>query len=282
MDRRQALRTLGAAAAAAPLATLARLAAAAPSPAGARLDRLGIQLYTVRDVLAKDFDGTLAAIRAAGYREVEMFFRFGRTPAQVKQSIAAAGLTSPATHTDLPGFRKDPAKVAGEAVEAGHRWIVVAYVNPDERKTLDDWKRRRDEITTCAEAAKKAGIGFAYHNHDFEFATVEGVVPYEMLTTTTDPALVKLEMDLFWTVQAGQDPLPWITRWPGRVTMVHVKDRKKDGTMVTVGDGAIDFATLLAEGRKRGLQHWFVEHDQPKDSLDFARKSAAYLGGLRA
>lgn len=241
------------------------------------LDRIGIQLYSVRSLMAQDFDGTLRALAGIGYREVEFAGWYGRTPAQIKAAVAAAGLSAPSAHVDLAAFRADPAKLCGEHAEAGHRTVVIAWMLPAERKTLDDWKRRADEFTRFAEAAKRAGLGFGYHNHEFEFVPIDGTVPFELLTTRTDPSLVRLELDLYWATVAGADPVAWLRRWPGRVTMVHVKDRSVDGKMVDVGAGTVPFDVLLREARRLGLTHAFVEHDAPADPMGFARASYAWL-----
>lgn len=274
MQRREWLVRMGAAAVAAPwLVRRPPEAAASATP----LERVGIQLYSVRSLLARDFDGTLRALAAIGYREVEFAGWHGRTPAQVKTAVAAAGLAAPSAHVDLASFRTDPARLCGEHAEAGHRAVVIAWMSPAERKTLDDWRRRAEEFTRFAEAARRAGLAFGYHNHEFEFVPVEGTVPFEVLASATDPALVTLELDLYWATVAGADPLAWMRRWPGRVTMVHVKDRSADGRMVDVGAGTIGFDALLREARRLGLRHAFVEHDNPTDPMGFARASYGWL-----
>ncbi|MCU0623501.1 MAG: sugar phosphate isomerase/epimerase [Gemmatimonadaceae bacterium] len=277
MQRRDWLVRTGAAAMAASLGWRRAAAAEATESADRPLERIGIQLYSVRSLMAQDFDGTLRALAGIGYREVEFAGWFGRTPAQVKAAVAAAGLTAPSAHVDLAAFRADPAKLCAEHAEAGHQTVVIAWMLPAERKTLDDWKRRADEFQRFAEAAKRAGLGFGYHNHEFEFMPIDGTVPFELLTTRTDPALVRLELDLYWATVAGVDPLAWMRRWPGRVRMVHVKDRSAEGKMVDVGAGVIAFDALLREARRLGLAHVFVEHDAPADPMGFARASYAWL-----
>lgn len=262
-----------AAAAAAGIAGRPRLAWTTERP----LERIGIQLYSVRGLMAQDFDGTLRALAGIGYRELEFAGWHGRTPAQVKAAVAAAGLTAPSAHVDLAAFRADPAKLCGEHAEAGHRTVVVAWMLPAERRTLDDWARRIDEFARFGEAARRAGLQFAYHNHEFEFVPIDGTVPFELLATRTDPSLVRLELDLYWATVAGVDAVAWMRRWPGRVTMVHVKDRSADRQMVNVGAGTIPFDALLREARGLGLQHAFVEHDNPTDPMGFAKASYAWL-----
>lgn len=250
-----------------------------PEMMRAPIPRIGIQLYSVRNLLAKDFEGTLKALRAIGYREVEFAGWYNRTPDQIKRAVSDAGLTAPAAHVDLMAFRRDAAKLVGEHAAAGHQSVVVAWMPPSERTTLDDWKRRAEEFNRFGDAARKGGLSFAYHNHEFEFKPIDGQVPFEVLATGTDPELVRLELDLYWATLAGADPLAWFRRWPGRVTMVHVKDRDANARMVDVGAGTLPFDTMLKAARAAGLQHAFIEHDNPTDPMAFAQASYNWLKG---
>ncbi len=148
-------------------------------------------------------------------------------------------------------------------------------------RTPDGWKHAADAFNRAGEASKKAGIQFAYHNHNWEFKTDKGEMPYEILLTKTDPNLVKMEMDLFWTVKGKQDPLTYFNRYPGRFPLVHVKDMKKNGEMTEVGSGDIDFKKIFAQSEKAGIQHYFVEHDEPKDPIESIKTSYDYLSKLR-
>ncbi|MDX2184828.1 MAG: sugar phosphate isomerase/epimerase [Gemmatimonadaceae bacterium] len=283
MQRRTLLQWLAGAAASTAagvsIPSVARAAEAALS--GRRIERIGIQLYTVRALLERNFDDTLRALGAAGYREVEFAGWYGRTPAQLREALRGARLTAPSAHVDVAELRRDAAGVMGAHAEAGFRYVIVPWLNVDDRRTLDDWRRRADEFTAFAEVARRAGVTFAYHNHEFEFTPIDGVLPMEVLATRTDPVLVKLELDLYWTVAAGASPVKWITRWPGRVVAVHVKDRSADGTMVDVGQGTIPFGELLRVARANGLRHWFVEHDNPADPMASAIESHNWLAKLK-
>jgi sugar phosphate isomerase/epimerase len=277
MDRREMLKRLAVAGVAPWAYTI--FDPAAPAVWRLPMPRVGIQLYSVRSLLAKDFEGTLKALGAIGYREVEFAGWYNRTPDQIKRAVSDAGLTAPAAHVDLMAFRRDAAKLVAEHAAAGHRNVVVAWMPPGERTTLDDWKRRAEEFNRFGEAARNGGLSFAYHNHDFEFKPVEGQVPFEVLAAGTDPELVRLELDLYWATLAGADPLAWFRRWPGRVTMVHVKDRDAAGRMVDVGAGTLPFDPMLKAARKLGLQHAFIEHDNPTDPMAFAQASYTWLKG---
>ena len=253
-----------------------------------RLDKIGIQLYTVRDVLKQDFEGTLSRIGAIGYREVEFAGYFDHTPEQVKAALASAGLTAPATHVGPDNLGKGWDAVVHTAKAIGHEYVIVAWIPEERRKTIDDWKRIAEQLNQAGTACRAAGLQFAYHNHDFEFVPIDGRAPFDLLLDSTDPNLVKLEMDLFWATFAGADPLAYFARSPGRFPLVHVKDMTPKPTpdasservMVDVGKGSIDWKRIFAKSSVGGIQHYFVEHDQPSDPLASARASYDFLHQL--
>jgi len=253
-----------------------------------RLDKIGIQLYTVRDVLKGDFEGTLSRIGAIGYREVEFAGYFDHTPEQVKAALASAGLTTPATHVGPDNLGKSWDAVVNTAKAIGHEYVIVAWIPEEQRKTIDDWKRIAEQLNQAGNACRAAGLQFAYHNHDFEFVPIDGRVPYDLLLESTDSSLVKFEMDLFWATFAGADPLAYFSRSPGRFPLVHVKDMTPkptpdaapDRVMVDVGKGSIDWKRIFAKSSVAGIQHYFVEHDQPADPLASAKASYDFLHQL--
>ena len=275
IDRRDFLGTMGA------LAVGAVLPACRPAPATTRISRIGLQLYTVRDLMKKDVEGTLAAVAAAGYTEVEFAGYFDKTPAEIRAMLDRHGLTAPGVHTgDVSPDAWAKALDAAKAI--GHQYIVVPWIPEERRKTLADWKAVAADFNRAASAAQAAGVQFAYHNHDFEFALVEGQVPYDVLLAETDPKLVQLEIDLYWITKGGHDPLAYFARWPGRVPLVHVKDSlgAPDYKQVDVGAGTIDWKRIFARGAQAGIQHYFVEHDQPADPMASITASCAYLKQL--
>jgi len=248
----------------------------------ARLDRIGVQLYTVRDVLQRDFEGTLAKVAEIGYKEVEFAGYFNHSPADVRTMLDRHGLSAPSVHTG--SIAPDDWKASLDAAKVvGHQYIVVPWVPQEKRMTLDGWKRVAEEFNRAGETARAAGVQFAYHNHDFEFLPrMEGRIPFDVLLENTDPKLVQLEIDLYWITKGGQDPLTYFARWPGRVPLVHVKDSMggPEHKMVDVGAGKIDWKRIFAKREQAGIKHFFVEHDQPPQPFEDIAASYKYLSQL--
>jgi len=289
MNRRAFVGTLGAAA-------LARLAATAqmpgpqrsglgashPSPEPDRLERIGLQLYTVRQALARDFAGTLARVAAIGYREVEFAGYFDHRPAEVRAALAQAGLDAPSAHVPFEALGDGWGRVLEDALAIGHRYLVVPWIPEARRQTLAAYRAVAAAFDRAAREAREAGLRFAYHNHQFEFSQLEGRIPYDLLLEETDPRLVDFELDLYWIAAGGADPISYLDRYPGRFAMLHLKDR--DATpqhaMTDVGSGIVDFPGILRAARRAGLRHAFVEHDNPASPFDSIRRSFAYLERL--
>lgn len=274
IDRRSFLRSLSAAAA----------AALTPSAAAALRNRaiepIGIQLYTLRRLMQNDVEGTIAAIAGIGYREVEFAGLAGKTAAEMRAILDRNGMRAVASHHSMRDVREGWPKVLEDANTLGQRYVLVASLGGQDRASLDGFRRVAEEFNRAGEAAKAAGLQFAYHNHDFEFRVIDGVVPYDLLLERCDAQLVQMEMDLFWIVNGGQDPLAYFARHPGRFPLVHVKDRTADGNMVNVGAGVIDFRAIHARASQAGIRHWLVEHDSPSSPLADVRVSYEYLRGI--
>jgi sugar phosphate isomerase/epimerase len=248
-----------------------------------KIKRVGLQLYTVRDLMKADLPGTLAKVAAIGYKEVEFAGYFGRTPAQIRELLRRDGLTSPSTHLPFESLDTTWQKQLDDAKAAGHHWATIAYIAEEKRKTLDDWKRHAATFNRAAAQAKSAGLRFAYHNHDFEFKAIDGTRPYDILLKETDPSLVDFEMDIFWVVFGGANPIDLINQYPKRFALAHVKDSSgpPDKKMVDVGQGTIDFRSIFAQSDKAGFKHYFVEHDKPADPIATITNSYKYLHALR-
>ena len=265
------------------------------------IDRVGLQLYTVRDLMKKDFEGTIAKVAQIGYKEVEFAGYYDRSPQDVRAILEKDGLTSPSTHVGYDIVEKKWSEALDAAHTIGHTFVVCPWIDAKQRKMPDGWKRAAELFNHAGEAAQKAGIQFAYHNHAFEFEPSEalgGKLPYDFLLAETDPNLVKMEMDLCWITVGGQDPVKYFDRYPGRFPLVHVKDwttkgpggndyggatgaSKKPGHMTDVGQGEIDFKRIFAQSGKAGIQHYFVENDEPKSAFEDIKISYDYLAKLK-
>ena len=283
IDRRTFLGTLGAA------------CLAAGRVSAASIERLGVQLYSVRNDLQKDFDGTLAKIAAIGYKEVEFAGYAGRTPDQVRESLTKHGLTAPSAHVDYPSLGEKFPLVLDAARTIGLQYLVNPWIDESIRKQPGSWNRVAETFNRVGEMCKRAGIQFAYHNHQFEFDPVDGRLPFDILLETCDPALVKIELDLCWITVADKDPLDYFRRYPGRFPLVHVKGLAKKPaagaaepidrvlpTITDVGQGdVIDWKRIFAQSAQAGIKHYFVEHDVPKDPFASLKASYDYVTRLQ-
>jgi sugar phosphate isomerase/epimerase len=285
IDRRQALSRMGAlAAGAATIGCTGEDFRAEADPAMSatpgHLSPIGLQLYTVRSEMQKGVEATLERVAAIGYREVEFAGYFDHTAAEIREMLERTGLTAPSSHVPA-SFQHDAwSRILEEAAEAGHEFVTVAWTEESMRADLDAWRRMAEAMNQAGEMARQVGLQYAYHNHDFEFDVMEGEVPFDVLCEATDPELVQIELDLFWIVHGGGDPFTFFDRWPGRVPMVHVKDRTAAGAMVDVGQGEIDFAAVFRRIDDAGMRHFFVEHDSPADAFRSIASSYTYLTRL--
>ena len=238
----------------------------------------GIQLYTVRSLMSQDAPATLAAIAEIGYREVELAGLYGHTPKTMRALLDASGLAAPSTHIGLDELRKDAARVFGDAHVLGNRYVIVPWIDAPERESLSAYQRIAGELNEFGASARKEGIQLGYHNHDFELKPIDGRVPYDILVAETDDELVVMELDLYWLAKGGgASPTAWFERFPGRFAMVHVKDMSRGGEMVDVGDGILDFRSVMAQADSAGIRHAFVEHDEPADPIKTAKRSFTVL-----
>ncbi len=265
------------------LAGAAALTPLLPLLAAAKLNRIGIQLYTVRREFARDPEGTLARVAQLGYREVEFRGYPPGSPQAIRAMLDRHRLTAPSSHVPLQSLRNDWERTREQAATIGQRFVVVASIPQNELRTIDDWYRIAATFNRAGEAALKSGLQFAYHNHDFEFAALNGVIPFDLLLAETDPRFVVFELDLYWITKARRDPLAYFARWPGRFPLVHVKDM--DATprqfFADLGKGTIDFRRIFRRAKQAGIQHYFYEQDEtPGDPFDSAKASYNYLRSL--
>jgi len=267
-----------------------------------QIDKVGLQLYTVRDAMKKDFAGTVAKVAATGYKEVEFAGLFDHSAADVRAILDKNGLTAPSSHVGYDVVEKQWPETIAAARTIGQSYIVCPWIDEKIRKSPDGWKRVADFFNKAGETSKASGIQFGYHNHTFEFEpdpNLGGKLPYDFLLENTDPKLVIMEMDLCWISVTGQDPVAYFKRYPGRFPLVHVKDVKKmpkvtpgktdeflntdfeKHEMTEPGSGVIDWKRIFAHADEAGIKHFFVEHDNPTDPFASIEASYKYLAALR-
>jgi sugar phosphate isomerase/epimerase len=225
-----------------------------------------VQLYSVRDLLQRDFEGTIEQVARIGYREVEFAGYYNRTPEQVRALLDRLALRSPSSHIGANLLRRDMAAQVALAKTIGHRYITLPSYSISRTGTpLDGWKAAAAEFNQWGAACRDAGLRFAFHNHSAEFQPIEGARSgMHVLLAETDPALVDFQLDIFWAVAAGQDAISLFAEHPGRFTMWHVKDMLDPlgaKTMKPVGQGVIDFGRIFARARDSGMRNFFVEDD---------------------
>jgi sugar phosphate isomerase/epimerase len=298
-------------------------AAAAGAPSADRLDRIGVQLFSLPKLLEQDFPGTIRMLAGLGYREVELFGPypfsvpaaqdawkaltpmlgfsgsgyFGRTPREVRRILDDNGLAAPSMHVDLDTLRQRLGQVGEAAHALGHRYCGIAAIPPEERRTLDDYRRRADELNAIGTRATAMGFQLLYHNHGYGLSPMAGTVPLRELLDRLDPTAVALEMDLFWTVAGGADPVALLDAYPKHYRLMHVKDMTKqarfagDGNdpqqwfalfplMTTAGDGVLDLPRILGRARRAGVRHFHVEQDLAADPPAALGASIRYLRGV--
>lgn len=244
-----------------------------------RISKVGVQLYTIRDALTSDLDGSLSRVAEIGYREVELAGYRSHTVAEFKAALDRHGLSAPSTHIAMERIRDALPAVLDEAHTLGHQYVVCPNI-ADEKAGLDGYRKAADVLNHAGAIAKQSGISIGYHNHGTELTPIGGQRPYDVLLERTDPSLVAMEMDIYWMVTGGGDPVAYFSKYPGRFKMVHVKDM--DATpqrgMTEVGKGVIDWKKLF--DADPGIEHYFVEHDHATDPFASIATSYDYLSKL--
>lgn len=227
---------------------------------------LGVQLYTVRDLFERDARGTLEALAEIGVKDCETAGLFEHKSADIRAIMTDLGLVSRSAHVRLPELRDSFGMALEDAATLGQSILYLGWI-PEEERTPDKYRALADLLNERGADAKAAGMMVGYHNHEFEFIEQAGTTGYDILLERTDPELVTMELDFFWVAEAGKDPLAIFESAPGRFTSCHIKDRNEAGEMVSVGDGVIDFKTLLPLAEEAGIERFYVEHDNPADPL---------------
>lgn len=250
---------------------------------------VGLQIYTLRDTIFKDPKGVLKQVADFGYKKLETFAYkdgsiFGMPFADFGKYIKDLGMKVTSGHYGIDQAKSDSwEKAVTDAKSIGQDYLVVPYLVESERKTIDDYKRVCATLNKAGEVAKKNGMKFGYHNHAFEFETLDGQLPYDVMLKELDPKLVDMEMDIFWVVNAGQDPIAYFDKHPGRFTQWHVKDMDKSDKMrnANVGSGTIDWKKIFANAKKSGMKHFYVEQESyPGAPIDSVGASIKYLNTI--
>jgi sugar phosphate isomerase/epimerase len=247
---------------------------------------IGIQLYTIRDMVATDLLGTLQVLAKIGYNTIEAagygegkFYDY--SPEDFQKLVRDTGLIPLSTHSGVNV--ENAARVAEDSIKAGMRYLVLPSLGSEYRKDMDGYKKAADELNRIGETCKSIGISFGYHNHAFEFERIDGIVPYDILLKDTDPELVFMQVDTFWMVFGGFDPLDYFINYPGRFRLWHAKDMVEDDSeeSTEIGSGRLNFPAYFKMAKTAGLEAVFVEQESfEMDPVESITKSYQYLKSL--
>jgi sugar phosphate isomerase/epimerase len=234
----------------------------------------------------KDPKGDLKKVADLGYKILETFaYRdgniYGLEFSEFGSFVKGLGMNVTSGHYGLDQIRSDDwEKAVADAKSIGQDYMVLAYIQDTDRKSLDDYKSICESLNKAGEVCKKNGIRLGYHNHNFEFEKMDGQTPYDVMLATLDPKYVGMEMDIFWVVNAGQDPLKYFEKYPGRFEQWHVKDMDKSDRMrnANVGTGSIDWKPIFAKAKQSGMKHFYLEQETyPGAPIDSAAAGIKYL-----
>lgn len=229
-------------------------------------DQIGVQLYTLREMAAKDFDATLGAVAKMGYAGVEFAGFHGHSAAEVRGMLDKYGLKAFSAHVPIDQFENDIESVVSDMQTVGAPWVVIPFVSPENRSPAF-FADLGEKMNAWASRLKEAGIRLGYHNHDFEFTMTaeDGRTIFETLLSITDPDLVSFELDLFWAAVGGYEPDQVMRQYPDRITLVHLKDGKQleRGKDLPFGEGALDWGAILSAAREIGVEYYITEQDNP-------------------
>ena len=277
----------------------ARAAEAKTGPLG---KPIGLQIYTVREAAAKDLPGTLRAVADIGYREIELAGIPATSATDLRRLLDDLGLSAPSMHASMADLQTGLQARIDYAKTLGTRYLVCSFPwTADSRFrntglsiasgiTLDDWKWNAEQLNEIGATAAKAGLSCGYHNHNMEFRSYNGVVAYDELLRLTDPKLVTMEMDLAWVVTGGADPLKYLRKHADRISMLHVKEVRKDlqvsaeklqSQTTEVGSGKIDWKQLFGAMDPARIRHYFVEQENfERSPLEAVKISFDYLRSI--
>ena len=290
----------------------------------ALVERVGLGLFSIPHLLEEDFEGTMRLLADIGYKEIEIYGPypfsvpaahemwagitpqlgfsgsgyFGMEPEALRSLLDEVGLSVPSLHIDL-GTLRERIDETGEAARIlGAKYAGIAAIPEEERATLDDYRRLADEFNEIGRRADERGFRFLYHNHGYGLTEMEGSIPINVMLERVDPAVVSLEMDIYWTVAGGADPIEYLQNWPDHYRLMHVKDMAElvrfEGNgdnpnewmelfpfIASVGAGVLDIAAIVGEAKASGVEHFYVERDLAPDPMDMLQTSYDYLASLK-
>lgn len=253
---------------------------------------LGVELYTVRNVITKNPEATLRSIEQIGYTEVEAT---GDNLDQIWPALEKTKLKPVSIHVPTTTFMEGGSRLEStmdDVKRRGFEYVVLPYIAPENRGGADMFKHLASTMNKAGEQAKSKGLTLCYHNHAFEFKPVDGSTGLDILMSETQKDLVYLEMDIFWVTVAGHDPVAMLKQYSGRVRLLHLKDKLRGGapqfnenvpkdTFKEVGSGSIDIPNVLSAADAADVRHYFVEQDQtPGDPIASLQKSYKYLSSF--
>lgn len=248
------------------------------------LDKFGIQLYTLRDIIGDDPQGTLKQLAGFGFNQIEgydgpqgMFWDMPHM--DFKKFMDDQGLDFVSSHCNI---NENFEEKAAQAAEIGMKYLICPYIGP--QTSVDAWKKVTEKFNECGAICKKNGIKFAYHNHAYSFKAFSGMIPHDFMMENTDPDLVDHQMDIYWVVTGGADPIAYLEKYPNRFKLCHVKDRMKDAgeeerATCTIGTGIIDFPKILKVAKDNGMDYFIMEQERYDNTtpIKCAEDGAAYL-----
>jgi len=248
------------------------------------LSNFGIQLYSVKDEMAQDAKGTMRKLAADGYKQFEGFdggkgILWGIEPQEFRSFTSDLGVKMVSSHANV---FENLDKQAEDAKIAGLEYLICPWIGA--QKSIEEYKKMAGKFNAAGETLKSHGLKFAYHNHDYTFVEMEGVLPQDVLMEVTDPSVVDFEMDMYWVYVAGVDPADYLAKYPGRFTLCHLKDAGKDEGNphergVLLGKGEIPYAELIRKSENLGMEYYIVEQERFVDTtpMEAAQKNAVYL-----
>lgn len=248
-------------------------------------NKVGLQLYSLRDIINANPKGVLEMVAAAGYKELETYGHadgklFGLPVSEYGAMVKGLGMKTISGHYDIKAVENGWEQICDQAKSIGQKYVVVPWLDKKNYATLDALKATCETLNKGGEVAKKYNLRMGYHNHAFEFQKVEGQIMLDFMIAQLDPKLVGIELDLYWVVNAGFDPLDYFAKYPGRFEQWHVKDMDKTdrNKNADIGTGTIDFKKIFAAAKQSGMQHYFIEQETyPINSTESVKASIKNL-----